>query len=190
VVSIFAAALGAWFGGWVDGLVQGITEVNIMLPIFPVSVMAYYMYGKNVWIAIGAIILVSILGNSTKNYRAAFLQIKDAPYIESASAYGASSWRIITRYLAPRIVPVMVPQLVAMVPGYVFLEATLSIMGVTDPYIPTWGNVIYDALANGAFSGYYYWIIEPIGLLLVTGLVFALVGFALDRVFNPRLRSL
>jgi peptide/nickel transport system permease protein len=189
-VSIGIAAVGAWFGGWVDNLVQAATEINIMLPIFPVSVMVYYMYGKNVWLTIGAIILFSILGNSTKNYRAAFLQIKDAQYVEAARTYGASDWRVIFRYLAPRIVPVMVPQLVAMVPGYVFLEATLSIMGVSDPYIPTWGNIIYDALVNGAFRGYYYWILEPIFLLMFTGLAFALVGFAMDRVFNPRLRSL
>ena len=84
----------------------------------------------------------------------------------------------------------MVPQLVAMVPGYVFLEATLAIFGVSDAYIPTWGTTIYDALVNGAFRGYYYWILEPIFLLMVTGLAFALLGFALDRVFNPRLRSL
>jgi peptide/nickel transport system permease protein len=189
-ISILVAAVGVWHAGWVDGLVQGLTEVNIMLPVFPVAVMAYYLYGKNVWLVIGAIILFSILGTSTKNYRAAFIQVKDSPYIEAARAYGAPSGRMIFRYMIPRILPVIVPQMVAMVPGYVFLEATLAIFGVSDPYIPTWGNVIYDALVNGAFRGYYYWILEPVALLMVTGLAFALLGFALDRVFNPRLRNL
>lgn len=190
VISILVAAVGVWFGGSVDSLVQAITEVNIMLPIFPISVMAYFLYGKHVWLVIGAIIVFSILGTSTKNYRAAFLQVKDSPFIEAAQSYGAPNWRIISRYMVPRILPVMVPQLVAMVPGYVFLEATLAIFGVSDAYIPTWGTTIYDALVNGAFRGYYYWILEPIFLLMVTGLAFALLGFALDRVFNPRLRSL
>lgn len=189
-ISIFVAAVGVWFGGWVDNLIQAVVEINIMLPVFAIAVMGYYLYGKNVWVVVGAIILFSILGVSTKNYRAAFLQVKESAYIEGARAYGAGNFRIIFRYLAPRIVPVMVPQLVAMVPGYVFLEATLAIFGASDAYIPTWGGVIYDALQNGAFRGLYYWILEPIGLLMITGLAFALVGFAADRVFNPRLRSL
>ncbi|GIV76718.1 MAG: hypothetical protein KatS3mg050_1112 [Litorilinea sp.] len=45
--------------------------------------------------------------------------------------------------------------------------------------------------SNGAlYKGLYYWVLEPAGLLMVTGLGFAMVGFALDRVFNPRLREL
>ncbi len=44
---------------------------------------------------------------------------------------------------------------------------------------------------NGAlYKGYYYWVIEPAVLLMLAGLGFAVVGFALDRIFNPRLREL
>lgn len=188
-VSMLVAAVGVWFGGWVDQLVQFVTEVNVILPILPVAIMAYYLYGKNVWIVLGTIIIFSILGTSTKNYRAAFLQVKALPFIEAARAYGASSWRIVLRYLVPRILPATVPQLVALVPGFVFLEATLAILKVSDPYIPTWGSMIYDALVNGAFRGKYYWILQPVVLLMFTGMAFALVGFALDRIFNPRLRK-
>ena len=53
-----------------------------------------------------------------------------------------------------------------------------------------WGTIINDARTNGAlYEGLYYWILEPAALLLVTSLAFALLGFALDRVFNPRLRD-
>jgi ABC-type dipeptide/oligopeptide/nickel transport system permease subunit len=110
--------------------------------------------------------------------------------LEKALMYGTGNWRIIKNYMVPRIIPVMVPQLVATIPGFIFLEATLAILGVYDLYLPTWGKIIYDALTKGAFQGYYYWILEPLALLLLTGMAFALVGFALDRVFNPRLRTL
>ena len=60
-----------------------------------------------------------------------------------------------------------------------------------DPVLPTWGKVVNDAYANGAlYKGYYYWVLAPSVLLMLTGAGFALVGFALDRVFNPRLRTL
>jgi peptide/nickel transport system permease protein len=73
----------------------------------------------------------------------------------------------------------------------VFLEASLAVLGLGDPTLPTWGKVIQNANAEGALhKGYYYWILEPAALLMLAGLAFAMVGFALDRVFNPRLREL
>jgi peptide/nickel transport system permease protein len=60
-----------------------------------------------------------------------------------------------------------------------------------DPTLPTWGKIINDAEENGAlYKGYYYWILEPAVLLMFTGLGFALLGFSLDRIFNPRLRGM
>jgi peptide/nickel transport system permease protein len=190
VTSLFAmliATVGVWYGGWLDELIQRITEVNMILPTLPIAIMVYILYSKSIWAILGVIILLSIFGNSIKNYRAALLQMKDAAYIEGAQAYGASDGRIIWRYLVPRMVPVLLPQLVTMVPAFVFYEATLAFLGVSDPQLPTWGKLIYDAISNGAFQGHYYWIAQPIALLLVTGLAFALLGFALERMVNPRL---
>jgi peptide/nickel transport system permease protein len=85
----------------------------------------------------------------------------------------------------------LIPQLVVLIPSYVFLEASLSVLGLGDPVLPTWGKIIDDANRNGAlFNGYYYWVMQPALLLVFTGLGFAMVGFALDRIFNPRLRGL
>jgi peptide/nickel transport system permease protein len=184
------AAVGAWFGGWVDELVQRVAEVNVILPALPLCITIYFLYSKSIWLVLGLAIVLTAFGSAIKNYRAAFLQVRESPYIEAAQAYGASNWRIILRYLVPRIIPVLVPQLVFLIPGYVFLEATLSILGVSDPHLPTWGKVVYDALEHGAFGGFYYWVAEPIFLLMLTGLAFAMLGFALDRILNPRLRSI
>jgi peptide/nickel transport system permease protein len=190
LIAMFIAAYGVWFGGWVDNLIQRITEVNIILPTLPLAIMIFIMYSKTIWAVLGVIILLNIFGSSIKNYRAAFLQVKESAYVEGAIAYGAKDGRIVLQYLIPRIVPVLLPQLVIMVPGFVFYEATLAYLGLSDPYLPTWGKVVHDAFTNGAHQGLYYWILEPIGLLLITGLAFALVGFALDRVINPRLREI
>lgn len=190
VVSLIIAAVGTWFGGWVDELVQRLTEINMILPALPIAIMVYLAYSKSVWVILGVMVLLNVFGSAIKNYRAIILQVKESPYIEAARVYGASNRRIILRYLVPRILPVLVPHLVTLIPGYVFLEATLAYLGVVDPVLPTWGKVINDALRNGAFQGHYYWVLEPIGLLLATGLAFALLGFALDRILNPKLRSL
>jgi len=84
----------------------------------------------------------------------------------------------------------LIPSLVQAVPAFVFLEASLAVIGLGDPVLPTWGKIIQDAQSNGAlYKGYYYWILEPAFFLMLTGLAFAVLGFALDRIFNPRLRD-
>lgn len=193
VITSFAtmllAAIGVWFGGWVDQLIQRLTEINMLLPALPIGIMVYFLYSKSIWAILGVIVLLNIFGSALKNFRAVFIQVKETPYIEAAQSYGAGDWRIIRTYMLPRILPVLIPQIVVLAPGYIFLEASLAYMGVSDPFLPTWGKVIFDAITRGAFAGDYYWVLEPVVLLMLTGLSFALVGSALEKVFNPRLRT-
>ncbi len=191
VTTMVIAAVGVWYGKWIDELIQRITEVNLVLPFLPILMMIGTLYSRSIWLMLGISILLSIFGGSIKNYRAIFLQIKESPYIEAARAYGASDIRIIFSYLMPRIIPILIPQLVSVIPTFVFLEASLAVLGLGDPILPTWGKMIEDANSNGAlFKGMYYWVLEPSFLLMLTGLAFAMVGFSLDRIFNPRLRGL
>jgi len=191
ITTMIIAAIGVWYGGWIDELIQRITEVNLILPVLPILIMVGTFYSKSLWLMLGVIILLSIFGGAIKTYRAIFLQVKESPYIEAAQAYGAGNARIIFNYLIPRIVPLLLPQFVILVPSFVFLEAALAFLGLGDPSLPTWGKIINEANANGALHvGHYYWVLQPSVLLMLTGLAFAMVGYSLDRVFNPRLRGL
>jgi peptide/nickel transport system permease protein len=190
VITMLIAAFGVWFGGWVDQLIQRITEVNMVLPFLPMLIMVGTFYSRSIWVILVVVIALSIFGGAIKTYRAIFLQVREAPYIEAARAYGAPDGRIIVRYLVPRIIPVLIPTLISGIPRFVFLEASLALLGLGDPVLPTWGKIIDDARSQGAlFNKQYYWMLEPAALLMVTGLAFVMVGFALDRIFNPRLRE-
>jgi len=190
VLTMIIAAVGTWYGGWVDELIQRITEINLVLPFLSILIMIGTFYSRSIWVILGATILLSIFTGSIKAYRAVFMQVKESMYIEAARAYGASGIRIVFLYLIPRMIPLLIPGLVSAVPAFVFLEASLALLGLGDPVLPTWGKIIQDANSNGAlYRGYYYWILEPAVLLMITGLGFAMLGFALDRIFNPKLRD-
>ncbi|MEW6404235.1 MAG: ABC transporter permease [Chloroflexota bacterium] len=190
VLTMIIAAVGSWYGGWLDDLIQRITEINLVLPFLSILIMIGTFYSRSLWIILSATILLSIFTGAIKGYRSVFIQVKESMYIEAARSYGASDLRIIFLYLIPRMIPLLIPGLVSSVPAFVFLEASLAVLGLGDPVLPTWGKIIQDANTNGAlYRGYYYWILEPAALLMFTGLGFAMLGFALDRVFNPRLRD-
>jgi len=190
LITMIIAAFGTWYGGWVDELIQRVTEVNLVLPFLAILIMVGTFYSRSIWLMLGVTILLSIFSGSIKTYRAIFLQSKESSYIEAARAYGAPSLRIIFTYMIPRMIPLLIPALVSSVPSFVFLEASLAVLGLGDPVLPTWGKVINDAFEDGAlYQGRYYWVLEPAILLMITGFGFAMLGFALDRIFNPRLRD-
>jgi len=185
LIAMLLPAIGVWFGGWLDGLIQRLTEVNMVLPSLAIAVMANLLFGTSIWVLLGIVVLLNAFGGPIKTFRSAFLQAKEAPYMEVARSYGASNFRIITHYLIPRILPVFIPHLVSQIPSFIFLEATLGFFNIKSNY-PSWGRIIYEGLSSGALYGSPFWVLEPIFLLLLTGLAFAMLGSALERILNPR----
>jgi peptide/nickel transport system permease protein len=189
VGGMLIAALGAWFGGWIDRTVQFLTEVNLILPFFPVALMVFVLYSRSIVTILAVTVALTLFGSAVKTYRAAFLQIRSEQYIQAAQVYGASNWRIVFHYMVPRIVTVLVPKLIVLVPSYVFLEATLAFLGITDPHLPTWGKLVVAALSYGVHTNSSHLVIFPLALLFLTGFAFAMLGIALERIFEPRLRE-
>jgi len=190
LTQLIIAAIGAWLGGWVDAVIQRVTEINMVLPFLAILIMVGTFYSRSLFTILSCVILLNIFGPSIKTFRANFIQVKESPYIEAARSYGASNLRIIFLYMIPRLIPLLIPQFITLIPSFVFLEASLAVLGLGDPTLPTWGKLIDDSYNAGAlFQGWYYWVLEPSVLLMVTGLAFSAVGYAMDRIFNPRLRG-
>lgn len=190
LTTLVIAAVAAWYGGWVDELIQRLTEINMILPFFPVSLLIYTLYSKSFWVILGVTVLLSVFGPGIKSFRSLFLQIKEIPYLEAAQSYGAGDGRVIFRYLIPRLGAIIIPQVVVLVPSYVFLEASLSMLGLYDPLSPpTWGQLVLQGLDTGFSQGAYHLLLLPAASLMITGYAFLLLGFSLERVFEPRLRE-
>jgi peptide/nickel transport system permease protein len=190
-LQMIIAVISGWYGGMVDAVIQRVTELYMVIPFLPFLILISTFYKIDIWVLLAVVIVLSIFGGGIKGTRALVMQIKEYPYIEAAKAYGASDFRIILFYIIPKILPPVVPGLVGAVPGYVFLEAGLAFLGLGDPFLPTWGKVINEAYTNGAlYRGLYYWVLEPAAMLMLTSFAFAFLGFALDKIVNPRLREL
>jgi len=162
----------------------------MILPLLPFLIMISIIYKVNIWALVLILVALLLFGGMTKTTRSVTFQIMNEQYIEAAKSYGASKRRILFLYIMPRLLPYIVAQIVLAVPGFIFLEAALSILGLGDPMVPTWGKMISDAYAGGAVvQGYWWWILLPAFLIMITASAFAFIGYALDKVVNPRLRE-
>jgi peptide/nickel transport system permease protein len=76
------------------------------------------------------------------------------------------------------------------VPGAVVYEATVSLLGLGDATIVTWGQLLRDALSGGAvLNGLWWWVVPPGISIALMGMTFAFIGFAMDKILHPKLRT-
>lgn len=193
VVVLIQAILGAfsgWYGGPIDEFLQRASDFYLIIPILPILIMIALFYTPGIWVILFVVVAFSIVGSTTKVVRSIVLQIREEQFIEAAQSYGASRGRILFRYIMPRIMPYTFALVALSVPAFIFLEASLSFLGLGDPVLPTWGSIIGAAYTEGAlFYGWWWWVAFPTIGIVYTTVGFALMGYAFDKVLNPRLRE-
>jgi len=101
---------------------------------------------------------------------------------------GAGNIRIIFRHLLPNILGPCIVQETLQIPGYIFLEAFLSFLGLgVNPPTPSWGIMISESYQG--LRSYPYQIVGPALALTLTTLAFNFLGDGLRDAFDPRLRG-
>ncbi len=104
---------------------------------------------------------------------------------------GQSDTKIIFKHIIPQLLPLTFASIAIAVPGAILAESTVSFLGLGDPSIPTWGQILHDANTSLAASrGLWWWIAPPGIMIAITGLAFVLIGNALDSILNPRSRKM
>jgi len=190
LIQTILGAISGWYGGWIDEIVQRFSDGLLIIPLLPILIIIALFYDPGIVVILLVLVAFGFVGSTTKVIRSLVLQIREEQYIEAAQSYGASRARILFRYIMPRVMPYTFALIALSVPSYIFLEASLSFLGLGDPVLPTWGAVIGDAYSDGAlYYGYWWWIAVPTAGILFTTVAFALLGYAFDKVLNPRLRE-
>ena len=99
--------------------------------------------------------------------RSMVLQIKSGQLIEASTAIGVSKFRIMFRHIFPQIAPFVLAQMIFFTPAAILAEAGLSFLGLGDPSIPTWGQILDQGFKTGAvYVGYWWWVLPP-GILII-----------------------
>jgi oligopeptide transport system permease protein len=136
------------------------------------------------FVAIGALNWIGM----ARLARGQVLSYKEKEFVEAAKAVGASDTRVIFRHLMPNIMgPLIINESLAL-PGYIFLEAVLSFIGLgVNPPIPSWGSMISEGY-QGLRSNPHLVLVPGIALTVLT-LAFNFMGDGLRDAFDPRLRG-
>jgi peptide/nickel transport system permease protein len=189
LIGVMYGIISAYLGGFTDTVMSFIWEIFVSIPVLPVLIVMSAIFKPSMWIIIGALIVFSWVG-PVKTVRSMALQIKEEVYIEAAKALGAGKGRIIFKHMAPLLLPYSFANMALAVPAAIVFEASLSLIGLGDPAIVTWGQILHDAQSSGAtLNGLWWWIVPPGLFIALMGMTFAFLGFAMDKILHPKLRT-
>ena len=194
VAAVFIGLLYGIFAGYKgnrtdEGLMR-INDVFYSVPTLPLLVILSVTIGRSIFLITGFLVIFGWVGMA-KISRSLALQIKNLQYIEAARLMGQSDTKIIFKHIIPQLLPLTFASIAIAVPGAILGEAALSFLGLGDPTIPTWGQILHDAHSAGAMSrGLWWWIVPPGLMIAITGLAFVLIGNALDNIVNVRARRM
>ena len=187
-IGLIYGVVAGYKGNRTDEGLMRINDVFYSLPTLPLLVILSVTVGSSIFLITGFLVIFGWVGMA-KISRSLALQIKSLQYIEAARLMGQSDTKIIFKHIIPQLLPLTFASIAIAVPGAILGEAALSFLGLGDPSIPTWGQILHDANSAGAMSrGLWWWIVPPGIMIAITGLAFVLIGNALDNIVNVRAR--
>ena len=160
-IGVTVGALAGFYRGWVEEVLMRITEFFQVLP--------------------------TLLFSMVMTTRSEFLRIRELEYVTASRASGARNAKLMFRIILPNALPPIIVQAALMVGSAILFEAGLSFLGLTDPNVVSWGQVIgsnRQYILDASFT-----VTIPGVAIFVTVLAISLVGDGLNDALNPKLRQ-
>jgi peptide/nickel transport system permease protein len=196
-VGIIAVGIGAGFGyllglaagyfeGWTDRVIMCLMDILFAFPSILLAIFISAVLGKGIGPTMVAIGIVNI-PVFCRTVRAAVISAKGLEYVKNAQSVGVKTWPILIRHISPNVVAPFTVQATLALSGAILTEATLSFLGMgIQPPDPSWGSMLAEARANMVRSPWT--ALFPLLFIVVTILVFNILGDALRDVLDPKLK--
>lgn len=185
--------LSGFWGGWRDEVLMRITDVFLVLPwLVLMIVLAAVLPGGDSVTKIIIVIGITGWSGTARIVRAQVLSTKKRAFVERARAVGAGELHIVRKHIFPNVFPIIFANAILTVALSILSESALSFisLGPVATEVVTWGNMLDDAINSGAMdNGFYLWVIVPGFCIVFIVLGFTFIGYALDEIFNPKLRK-
>lgn len=189
LIGTFMGILSGFLGGTTDTVIQRVVDILTNIPLLPILIFLIFILGQKLWLVVAILVAFGWPG-LTIITRTMVLQIRSGQLVEATRALGASSTRIMFRHILLQIAPFVLAQMIFLTPSAILAEAGLSFLGLGDPSIPTWGQILESGFRTGAvYLGSWWWVLPPGVLIVVTAMAFVFLTLGLEPVVNPRLRT-
>jgi peptide/nickel transport system permease protein len=188
IVGVPLGMVSGYLGGRLDRALLFLMDTIYTLPGLLLSVTLAFVVGRGIWNAAIAL-SIAYIPQYYRVVRNHTVSVKTELFIEAARSMGASTWRVLSRYLFFNVIQ-SVPVLFTLnAADAVLVLGGLGFLGLGLPEeTPEWGRDLQQAL-DALPTGIWWTALFP-GLaltLLVVGL--SLIGEGLNELINPLSRQ-
>jgi peptide/nickel transport system permease protein len=198
IVNLFGVALGGiagFYRGWVDNLIMRLTEILAVIPdvFLLIALTALLPQDLNpILVFYGIVFMLGFInwGGLARVVRGQMLGLREADYVQAATALGASEARVIGRHMLPNAASFLIVNASLAIPGFILAESGLSFIGrgIREPY-SSWGLLLND-VTQGGFASFTDrpWVLIPGFFIVLTILCWNFLGDGLRDAFDPKKR--
>jgi peptide/nickel transport system permease protein len=188
VIAMLIGVASAYLGGAWDGALGVLTDVLLVIPLFPLLIIiGSYLHGAGTLVMI-AVITLTGWSYTARQLRAQALSLRNRDFLAAARVRGERSLYIVIVEIIPTMTSLLVAAFLTNALYAVLFSSSLQFIGLGDPNVTSWGTMLYWAQNNEAFQVAPLWIIAPGVCIITLGAAFALLNYAFDEIGNPALR--
>jgi peptide/nickel transport system permease protein len=189
LVGTGVGVVAGYSGGLIDEVLMRATDFFLVIPAVVLAIVVAAVLGNSL---VNVILIIGLLSwpPTARVVRSATLVYRQMPFVEASRCAGAGTVYILRKHILPNVLPLVYANTSLTIANSIFTQAALVFLGVGDINDISWGQVLHFAYASGAITAGDYWYAVPPGLMIVLAVLgFALTGYALDEVLNPRLKA-
>jgi len=187
IISIGASVgvTAGWLGGPVETVLMRITDFAYSVPLIPFAIVLLAFLGFGLATTIVVIGLV-LWRSSARVLRSQVLQIKERSFIHAARATGMSDLMLVREHILPNIAPMMMLFFALGIGFSILVQASLAFIGVSDPFLPSWGVMLRNVYDAGYIQISWWWSMPPGILLSLTVLSAFMFGRKFEELTSGR----
>lgn len=183
-IGLVLGAVAGFYGGWIDDVLMRVTEAFQILPNFLLLLVLVSVFGSDITTVVLSIGVVS-WPPVARLTRSEFLSLRHREFVQAARSLGVGDLKLIFREILPNALPPVIVYASVIMAVAILLESALAFLNLSDPNVPSWGNLIGNG--RGVIRVQWYVSAIPGVAILVTVLGISLVGQGLNDALNPRL---
>jgi peptide/nickel transport system permease protein len=182
-IGLVVGVTAGYVGGTVGNLLMRLTDFVYSVPVIPSAVVIISILGIGFY---SSILVLGLLlwRSSARVIRSQVLQIKNYPFIEATKATGATDTRIIVENILPNIAPMAIFFFAWGIGYTILVQSSLAFLGITDPFVPSWGIMIRNVYDTGYIAEAWWWSLPPGLLISFTVLSTFMIGRKFEDLSN------
>jgi len=191
LIAVLVGVAAAYLGGIWDSVLNVITDVLLVIPLFPLLIVIVKYAGQSGNAVLIAVLTITGWSYTARQLRAQAQSLRGRDFLLAARVRGERAFYIIGVEMIPTMTSLLLACFLTNALYAVLAGSGLQFLGLGDPNMVSWGTTLYWADSQGALqSGLYLWEIVPGLCIALLGAAFALLNYAFDEISNPALRPL